>query len=141
MVHVGSSTTNSKTVCMFFPDNLNLAIYQVEKYLLPENLILPNDSQIHFVTTFKYLGSFITSLLNEDAEIDSRIKKAKSIIKVSRYFFNNKDINLRVKAQIYIAGPLSALLWGWESWNLTKKNLNKLHSFHHGAIHRILSIK
>jgi hypothetical protein len=76
---------------------LKLAIAQAEKKLLPDNLILPNDQQIHFITKFKYLG--------------------------------------------YVAGPLNAILWGCESWNLTKKNLNKLCSFHHGAIRRILSIK
>ncbi len=59
----------------------------------------------------------------------------------SRHFFDNKDVDRRVKTQIYIAGPLNALLWGCESWNLTKRNLNKLRSFHHGAIHQILSIR
>jgi hypothetical protein len=32
------------------------------------------------------------------------------------------------------------MIWGCESWNL-KKKLNKLRSFHHGAIKRILHIK
>ncbi len=58
----------------------------------------------------------------------------------SKHFFNNKDVDCRVKAQVYIAGPLNALLWGYQSWNLNKKNLNKLQSFHHGAIRWILSI-
>jgi hypothetical protein len=140
-MHVGSSTTKSKTECIFFPATLKLAIAQVEKNLLPDNLILPNDKQINFVTKFKYLGSFIMPFLNEDAEIESRIKKAKSILGASRHFFDNKDVDHRVKALIYVAGLLNAILWGCESWNLTKKNLNKLCSFHQGAIHQILSIK
>jgi hypothetical protein len=59
----------------------------------------------------------------------------------SRHFFDNKDVDRRVKTQIYVRGPLNALLQGCESWNLMKKNLKKLQSFHHGAIHQILSIK
>ena len=59
----------------------------------------------------------------------------------SKYFFDNKDIDKRVKSEIYVAGPLNALLWGCESWNLTKKNLNKLTAFHHSAIRRILGIR
>ncbi len=140
-MHIGSSTTKSKTECMFFPAYLNLAIDQAQKNLLPENFSLPDNSQIHFVNKFKYLGSIITPLLNEDAEIESRIKKAKAIMGASKHFFDNKDVDRRVKTQIYIAGPLNALLWGCESWNLTKRNLNKLRSFHHGTIRRILSIK
>ena len=59
----------------------------------------------------------------------------------SRHFFDNRDIDRRIKKEIYVAGPLNALLWGCESWNLIKKNLDKLKSFHHGAIRRILNIK
>jgi hypothetical protein len=40
-----------------------------------------------------------------------------------------------------VVAPLNALLWGCETWNLTKQNLNILRSFHHGAIRRILAIK
>jgi len=32
-------------------------------------------------------------------------------------------------------------MWGCKSWNLTRENLDKLCSFHHCAIHYILSIK
>jgi hypothetical protein len=78
-MHVGSPTTKYKTDCMFFPATLNPAITQVEKNLL-----------LDFVTKFKFLGSFITPLLNENAEIDSRIKKAKSIMGASRSFFSMK---------------------------------------------------
>jgi hypothetical protein len=60
-MHIGSPTTKSKT--------------KVKSILL---------------TKFKYLGSFITPLLNEDAEIESRIKKAKSIMGASRNFLTTK---------------------------------------------------
>ena len=38
-------------------------------------------------------------------------------------------------------GPLNALLWGCESWSLSKHNLNKFTALHHSAIRRILGIK
>ncbi len=46
-----------------------------------------------------------------------------------------------MKEILYIAGLLNALLWGCESWNLMRRNLDKLKSFHHGEIRRILNIK
>ena len=58
----------------------------------------------------------------------------------AKTFFNNKDVDKRNKCQVYVAGPLNALLWGCESWNLTRRNLDKLASFHHNAIRRILGI-
>jgi len=49
-------------------------------------------------------------------------------------------VDKRIKSHIYVVGPLNALLWGCETWNLTKQNLSKRTSFHHSAIHRILAI-
>jgi hypothetical protein len=83
------------------------------------------------VHKFKYFGSIITPLLNEDIEIEARIK-TKSIMGILKSFFDNKDVDKRIKSQIYVAGPLNALLRGCKIWNLTKQNLNKLKSFHHG---------
>jgi hypothetical protein len=57
---------------------------------VPEDLALPDGKKIHFVRSFKYLGSIITPLLNEDAEIEARIKKAKAIMGIARTFFDNK---------------------------------------------------
>jgi hypothetical protein len=140
-MHLGSASTKSKSEAMFFPASLKEARLNYDNNKLPNDLQLPNNKKVHFVKNFKYLGSIITPLLNEDAEIDTRIKKAKSIMGASKHFFDNKDIDKRIKAEIYIAGPLNALLWGCEAWNLTKNNLNKIMSFHHNAIRRILNIR
>ena len=59
----------------------------------------------------------------------------------SKYFFDNKDVDKRIKTKIYVAGPRNALLRGCETWNLTKDNLKKIMVFHHGAIRRILGIR
>ena len=140
-MHLGSETTKSKSEAMFFPTSLKEARLDNENNKLPNELQLPNKNKVHFVKNFKYLGSISTPLLNEDAKIVTRIKKAKSIMGASKHFFDNKDVDKRIKAEIYIAGPLNALLWGCEAWNLTKNNLNKIMSFHHSAIRRILGIR
>jgi hypothetical protein len=68
------------------------------------------------------------------------LKKAKSLLGAAKAFFDNKDVDKRIKSHIYVVGPLNALLWGCETWNLTKQKLSKLTSFHHSAIRRILAI-
>jgi hypothetical protein len=55
-------------------------------------------------------------------------------------FFKGKNIDLRAKALLYVRGRLNVLLWGAESWNLSKHNLNKLNVIHHLAIRWILGI-
>jgi hypothetical protein len=57
---------------------------------LPKEILLPDGKRMNFVASFKYLGSTITPL-NEGTEINGRIKKAKSIMGASRYFFDNVD--------------------------------------------------
>jgi hypothetical protein len=141
IMHLGSETSKSKSEAMFFPSSLKQARLDYDNNILPNDLQLPSNKKVHFVKNFKYLGSTITPLLNEDAEIDIRIRKAKSIMGASKHFFDNRDIGKKIKAEIYIAGPLNALLWGCEAWNLTKNNLKRIMSFHHSAIRRILNIR
>jgi hypothetical protein len=72
-MHVGSNTAKAKSEAMFFLSSLKEAKMQSE---LPEDITLPNGGRIHFTDNFKYLGSYITPLLSEDFEIESRIKKS-----------------------------------------------------------------
>jgi hypothetical protein len=120
-MHLGSSTSKSKSEAMFFPASLKEAKLQTEP---PEDLVLPGDARIHFTSSFKYLGSIITPLLNEDSEFKARIKKAKSLMGYAKYFFNNKDVDHGLKYQVYTSGPLNALLWSCETWNLSERIRN-----------------
>jgi hypothetical protein len=86
------------------------------------------------------LGAFVTYTLKEDFEIKTSISTAWGILGAMKHFFKAKDVDLRAKALLYIGGPINALLWGAKSWNLSKKNLNKLNIFHHSAMRWILGI-
>ena len=81
----------------------------------------------------RYLGSPISTDLEEDKEIKIQIGKA--------WVFHSRDIDRRVKYNIYISSPLNMLLWGSKTWNLTKTNMKKLSSFHHCAIRYIFGIR
>ncbi len=126
-MHIGSNNTKLKTEAMFFPSSLKEAKKLTAEGSLPANIILPNNQQIQFTHSFKYLGSVITTELNEDAEVKIRINKAKSILGIAKHFFNKKDVNIRTKHNIYSA--------------LSARNKNQLESFHRSAIRRILNIK
>jgi hypothetical protein len=86
------------------------------------------------------LDLFITDTLKEDFKIKTRNSKAWGILGAMKHFFKARDVDLRAKAQLYIRGWINALLWGAKSWNLSKKNLNKLNIFHHLAMGWILGI-
>ena len=141
-MHVGTVTETSKSVAMYFPATLKEAQdLNKTKSLLPDIKLNNNTNQIHFVQNFKYLGSIISNDLKEDTEIKARIKKAWSVIGAMKFVLKNKDVDLNTKIFLYITAPLQALLWGAESWSLSKTNLNALNVFHHSAIRWILGIK
>jgi hypothetical protein len=94
-MHIGSDTTKSKSEAMFFPSTLKQARHKVLNSVIPEDLSLPNNKKVHFVHSFKYLGSIITPLLKKDAEIDARIKKARSIIGIAKSFFDKKKMSIK----------------------------------------------
>jgi len=134
IMHLGSDSIKSKSEAMYFPPSLKQARDDLANNRLPEDILLPNEKKS---TLHKQVQVFRKPYYPPP----QRINKAKSIMGATKYFFDNKDIDKRIKSQIYVAGPLNALLWGCESWNLTKNNLRKLTAFHHGAIRRILGIK
>ena len=137
-MHSGTKNQKSKTEAMYIPASLMAASC---KSTLPLEFKINGEvNTIHFANKFKYLGSIITPCLTEDAEIESRIKKAKSQMGILQHFFSCKDVSQCVKYWIYLSGPLNMLLWGTESWNISEHNRDKLRAFHHSAIRRILGI-
>ena len=105
--------TKSKTEAMFFPTSLQEAKNMIE---IPKDILLNNETnRIPFTKAFRYLGAIITPDLNENAETETRIKRVSSQMGILRHFFSAKDVDLRVKFWVYIAGPLNCLLWGCES--------------------------
>jgi len=105
IMHLGSQTSKSKPEAMFFQSSLQQARNDVDNNVLPEDIILSNGKKVHFISKFKYLGSIITPLLNKDIEIKTRIKKAKSIMGAAKTFFDNKDVDKRIKSRSTLPVP------------------------------------
>lgn len=82
---------------------------------------LPDNQHIQFTQSLKFVGSTITFKLNEDAKAKALIGKAKSLIGAAKHFFNNKDVDIRTKHNIYNPFAIDATLWGCELWNLSHK--------------------
>ena len=111
-MHVGNSTTKTKTESMYFPATLHEAENASKNHdKTPKDLILNNGiNSIPFTKKFRYLGSIITPKLNENTEIEAKIKKASSQMGILRHFFSCKDVDLRVKFGVCVARPLNCLL-------------------------------
>jgi hypothetical protein len=71
-MHTGNSLAKSISEAIL---NYLKKAKELMKSIMPEDPILSNDNSFHFTLGFKYLGSIITPLLNEDTEILARIRK------------------------------------------------------------------
>ena len=73
--------------------------------------------------------------LKDDDEIEARIRSAQGAFQSIRIqFFSAKGIKNVHKKTAYEGLVLSILLYGCETWSLTKQQLNRLQMFHNRCV-------
>ena len=93
------------------------------------------------VNCFKYLGSHISANCHLDDEIHFRLQQANCAFgRLRQRVFQNRNISLKTKVQVYNAIVLTSLLYGSETWTLYQHHLRSLEQFHMRSLRRILEI-
>ena len=113
----------------------------------PGNMYVPpaitiEGKLLNAVDNFKYLGSIVSNDASLDAEITARIAKATAAFgRLSKRLWTNNGIQLYTKICVYKAAVLTSLLYGCETWTLTKKQIKRLENFHQRTLRKIARIK
>ena len=102
--------------------------------------ITMNGEVLENVTSFKYLGSIITSGGDSEKEIQARINAAKSCMGRLKIIWKSKDISMKTKIRLYRSLVLSVLCYGCESWTLLTEQERRLHAFDMKSLRKILNI-
>ena len=90
-----------------------------------------DGGEVPFTLKFKLLGSILAYNLKDDDEIEARIRSAQGAFQSIRIqFFSAKGIKNVHKKTAYEGLVLSILLYGCETWSLTKQQLYRLQMFH-----------
>ena len=126
----GLQLNAKKTECMVVSKNPNA----------PTCKISCNGVDIKQVKTFKYLGCNITQDARSDCEIKKRIAMAKDTFCKMKTIFTNRNINIFTKIETLRAYVWSILLYGCESWTLSKNTEKKLEATEMWFIRRMLRI-
>ena len=84
------------------------------------------------------LISLVEDNLEMSTEISARIKKASSAFGSLTKLFNNKNLTLSLKGQVYSVLIVTILLYGCEVWNLTAYDEKRLRTFHRRCLRSIL---
>ena len=164
-MHVGTrvddqSISKSKSVAVFFPGNklgalradgkfdsidastlrsLAHATFDAEIVVNGKHICLDNDQgYVEIVKEFVYLGSELNLSLHDVSDMRRRIKKASCAFAVlHKSVFSCKKIALKQKGSIYIQLVLSILLYGSETWSLTKTETLEMRTFHRYCVRRM----
>ena len=104
-----------------------------------ENIKL-NGDDIEEVDDFTYLGSKMSNTGDGEVEIRARLTKASQAFASLRSPWKARNIRLKTKLRIFKSNVISTLLYGSESWKVTKTISNKLDVFQNRCLRRILQI-
>lgn len=99
-----------------------------------------NNERIERVTKYIYLGTCINEAWENATEIKSRIGKARSVFNSMSAAFKSHDIALGTKMRLLRCYVFSVLLYGVESWTLTRETTKRLEAFECWLYRRILRI-
>ena len=96
---------------------------------------------VEVVSHFTYLGFNISKDGEVTVEIDCRIAKASRAFGCLRKpIFQDRNLSIATKRQVYQAVVLSVLLYGAETWLLKAQHVKRLKSFHNRCIRTILGV-
>ena len=89
---------------------------------------------------FTYLGSKVSTSGDGEEEILVRISKASQAFASLRSTWRFKNIRQKTKIRFFKSNVLSTLLYGAESWKMTKTISHKLEVFQNKCLRRILHV-
>ena len=138
----GDELEGSKTVGVHFPAIPEAAVEQeigrLGEFTVGERVY--SKGRIPWVSTFKYLGSVLSSDLSETPNTKARIKAATKAFGAMSKILCDRNIRLEVRSKLYTLLVLPVLLYGSECWHVKSESLLLLQSFHRSCCRRIAKV-
>ena len=100
-----------------------------------------DDRPIKEVDSFTYLGSIIDKQGGTDSDVTARIGKARAAFIILKNIWASREIATTTKVRIFNSNVKSVLLYGSETWRMTKKTKQKIQTFINSGLRRIFRIR
>ncbi|VDP57859.1 unnamed protein product [Schistosoma curassoni] len=84
------------------------------------------DETLEEVESFTYLGSIIDEQGGSDADVKTRIGKARVAFLQLKYIWNSKQLSTNIKFRTFNTNMKTVLLYGAETWRTTTTIIKKL---------------
>ncbi|KAJ8710014.1 hypothetical protein PYW07_009380 [Mythimna separata] len=105
----------------------------------PSPLML-NTEVVERVQKFTYLGSVVTETGGSEEDITSRIAKARATFAQLGPVWQSRKLTRRIKLKIFGSNVKPVLLYGCETWKVTKDISRQIQVFVNRCLRRILGI-
>ena len=92
------------------------------------------------VDSFTYLGSVMDKNGGTDADVKTRIGKARSAFNMLKRTWSSRVIGTTTKVRLFNSNVKSVLLYGAERWRTTKASMKRIQTFINQCLRRILKI-
>jgi len=97
--------------------------------------------EAQYVSSFKYLGGVVEPNATWEVEINACISKAKGRFAEMQRVWHLRKLKVELRMQCFRAYVLPVLLFGIETWALTKKQSNQLEVVHSDYLRQILNVR
>ena len=98
-------------------------------------------NEINQKETFTYLGSIIDKDGGTDADVTTRISKAREAFIQLKNTWSSKVLSSHTKIRLFNSNVKSVLLYGAETWRRTNTTNKKVQTFIYNCLRRILQIR
>ena len=105
------------------------------------NPVTVEEKPIPQVESFTYLGSIIGSQGGTDSDVTARVGKARAAFSILKNIWSSNEISTTTKVCIFNSNVKSILLYGSETWRMTKRTLQKIQTFINCCLRRIFRIR
>ena len=98
------------------------------------------ESSLGEVTSFTYLGSIMDTEGGTDADVKARTGKARGAFLQLKNIWSSSILHQNTKLRIFNSNVKPVLLYGSETWRMTKKTCSRIQSFINSCLRKILKI-
>ena len=93
------------------------------------------------VESFRYLGSIVDTRGGTEADVKTRISKARAAFHILRNVWKSRVIGKTTKIRLFNTNVKSVLLHGAETWQMNKTTLKSMQTFVNQCLRIILGIQ
>ena len=99
-----------------------------------------DGKDVEDVDSFTYSDAIVNKTGGAEQDITARVGKARSSFNKLTKVWKSSQYSMRTKTRIFNSNVLTVLLYGSETWRMTKRDEDKLDSFQHKCLRKILKI-